>query len=156
MNSLQIKVVDYCDEIDAIKRIRTKVFQQEQRVLPELEFDGLDQAAIHLLAYSNNQAVGTARIREINTDTVKIERLAVLKNFRKQGIARQLMRFALNTVAQDKTLAVVHAQEYIASLYQQLGFTTVGDRFTEAGIAHVKMIKHLSPTNYIDPDVTAR
>lgn len=144
MNSLQIKIVNYCDEVEVIKQIRTEVFQHEQGVSAELEFDGLDEAATHLLAYQTDQAVGTARIREIDTDTVKIERLAVLKNFRRQGIARKLMQFALDTVMQDKTLAVVHAQEYIASLYQELGFTTVGDRFTEAGIAHVKMTKHLS------------
>lgn len=143
MNSLQIKVVDYRHEIDTIKQIRTRVFQQEQGVAAELEFDGLDEAATHLLADLDNQAIGTARIREINADTVKIERLAVLKNFRKQGIARQLMIFALNIVA-DKTWVIVHAQEYIASLYRELGFAIVGDKFTEAGIVHLKMIKHLA------------
>ena len=143
MNSLNIKTVNYHHEINAITQIRTKVFQEEQGVSAALEFDGLDEAATHFLAFLDEQAVGTARIREINTDTVKIERLAVLKNFRKQGIARQLMAFALNTIVPDKTLAVVHAQEYIASLYQELGFAKVGDKFTEAGIAHVKMIKHL-------------
>jgi predicted GNAT family N-acyltransferase len=146
MNSLQIKIVDYRYEIDAIKQIRTTVFQKEQGVATELEFDGFDEAATHFLAYLNHQAVGTARIKEINADIAKIERLAVLKQFRNQGIARQLMKSALNIAFQrNKKQVIVHAQEYIASLYEELGFAIVGDKFTEAGIAHVKMIVERLP-----------
>ena len=144
INSLQIKTVAYQDEIVAIRQIRTKVFQEEQGVSQELEFDGLDEQAVHFLAYVNGKAIGTARIREIALDTVKIERLAVLPEGRKQGIARQLMKTELKVISQqNKSLVIVHAQEYIARLYQQLGFEIVGDKFTEAGIVHVKMLKHL-------------
>ena len=144
MNSLQIKTVRYQDELAAIKGIRTTVFQQEQGVSADLEFDGLDEGASHLLAYLNGKAVGTARIREIDGDTAKIERLAVLSSARKLGVGKGLMRSALNTILeQNKSLAIVHAQEHIADLYQQLGFAIVGERFTEAGIPHVKMVKRL-------------
>ena len=141
--SLQIETVKYQDEIAAIKHIRTQVFQKEQGVSPELEFDGLDADAIQFLAYLNGKAVATARIREIDADTVKIERLAVLPEYRKQGIGKQLMESALSVSRLDKSQVIVHAQEYIASLYQQLGFEVVGERFGEAGIDHVKMVKQL-------------
>ena len=145
MDSLQIRTVQYRDEIGAIKHIRTKVFQEEQGVAADLEFDGLDAEAIHFLAYVNNKPVGTARIREIDSNTTKIERLAVLPQARHQGIGSKLMSAALETIArQNKTTVVVHAQEYIASLYQRLGFKIVGERFSEAGIDHVKMVKQLS------------
>jgi predicted GNAT family N-acyltransferase len=144
MDSLKIKTVQYQDSMVAINQIRTKVFQVEQGVSAELEFDGWDTSATHFLAFVNGKAVGTARIRVINEDTAKIERLAVLPNYRKQGIGKQLMRSALSTIAQqDKSLAMVHAQAYIAQLYQQLGFEIVGEQFNEAGIPHVKMIKQL-------------
>ena len=141
--SLQIETVKYQDKIAAIKHIRTQVFQKEQGVSPELEFDGLDADAIQFLVYLNGKAVATARIREIDADTVKIERLAVLPEYRKQGIGKQLMESALSVSRLDKSQAIVHAQEYIASLYQQLGFEVVGERFSEAGIDHVKMVKQL-------------
>ena len=91
MKSLRIKTVEYRNEIAAIKHIRTKVFQSEQGVSAELEFDGLDDEAVHLLAYLDDQAVGTARIRNIDAVTAKIERLAVLPEARKQGIGKKLM-----------------------------------------------------------------
>ena len=144
MDSLKIKTVQYQDSMVVINQIRTKVFQGEQGVSAELEFDGLDANATHFLAYINGTAVGTARIRELDWDTVKIERLAVLPDYRKQGIGKQLMKSALSAIAQrGKFLVIVHAQAYIASLYQQLGFAIVGEPFNEAGIPHVKMSKQL-------------
>ena len=144
MGLLQIKTVDYRNEIAAIAQIRTTVFQHEQGVSAELEFDGKDVSAIHLLAYLDNKAVGTARIREIDAGTAKIERLAILPEARKQGIGRKLMETALKVISeQNKSSVIVHAQEYIASLYQQFGFVIVGDRFNEAGITHVKMVNQL-------------
>ena len=144
MSSVEIRKVRFQDEIAAIKQIRTKVFQEEQGVAAELEFDGLDEDAIHLLAYQDDRAVGTTRIREIDAKTAKIERLAVLPEARKQGLAKKLMLTALETISeQNKTTAVVHAQTYIARLYLQLGFEIVGEEFEEAGIAHVKMIQKL-------------
>lgn len=145
---MEIKIVSYQAEIAAIKNIRTIVFQEEQGVAAELEFDGLDATATHLLAYLNNQAVGTTRIRDIDANTAKIERLAVLPVARNQGIGKKLMLAALEAIAQQhKSLAIVHAQAYIAPLYQQLGFEIIGEKFSEAGITHVKMIKQLSQNN---------
>ncbi|MEN9566951.1 MAG: hypothetical protein RLZZ69_2147, partial [Cyanobacteriota bacterium] len=70
--------------------------------------------------------------------------LAVLPNYRKQGIGKQLMVSALSAITQrGKFLVIVHAQEYIIQLYQQLGFEVVGEKFNEAGIPHVKMIEQL-------------
>ena len=55
------------------------------------------------------------------------------------------MASALNIIStRSKSLAVVHAQAYIANLYRQLGFEIVGESFVEAGIPHVKMVKQLN------------
>jgi predicted GNAT family N-acyltransferase len=142
MNNFQIYQIDYPSNKATINHIRVKVFQEEQGVSEELEFDGLDATAIHLLAYLDNEAVGTTRIREIDRRTVKIERLAILIEARGQGIAKKLMKTAIE-IAIDKNyqIIIVHAQEYIKNLYARLGFEQIGNTFTEAGIAHVKMIK---------------
>ena len=148
MKFLNIRAVRYEDEIAAIKEIRVKVFQEEQQIAAELEFDGLDDRATQLLGYVDGKAIGTARIREIDINTAKIERLAVLPKARKQGVGKELMLAALQIISeQNKTSAVVHAQVYIADLYKQLGFKTVGEKFSEAGIPHVKMSKQLSQSD---------
>ena len=141
---LQIRQVEFQAEKADISHIRTKVFQEEQGVAAELEFDGWDDSVVHLLAYLNNQAIATTRIRDIDANIAKIERVAVLPEYRRQGVGEQLMEAALKTIAtSQKSQVIVHAQEYIKPLYQKFGFVVVGDRFSEAGIPHVKMLKQL-------------
>ncbi len=142
MIKAEIKTADYQQEFSLIRAIRKQVFQQEQGVAPELEFDGQDDKAIHLLAYINELPVGTTRIRELTPGKFKIERLAVLPQFRGQGIAKQLMQKALAIITEQNYQEVlVHAQAYIKGLYEKLGFNQIGNSFTEAGIVHVKMVR---------------
>lgn len=144
MNPITIECVNYKERISAIQAIRIQVFQIEQGVDPSLEFDGLDETAVHLLAYLDNQPVGTARIRYPNNQTAKIERLAVLSQARGKGIGKRLMEKALEIAAKrDVQEVAIHAQEYVKGLYQQLGFEQEGGTFDEAGIPHVKMRKPL-------------
>jgi predicted GNAT family N-acyltransferase len=145
MEQLQIKLVDYREQLVAIENIRTKVFQEEQGIAAELEFDGFDLEATHLLAYLSERAVGTTRIRELDNRTAKIERLAVLPEARHQGIGTQLMKAALNNIVdRHYQIVVVHAQAYIKNIYQKLGFIEVEEAFTEAEIIHCKMVKKIS------------
>jgi predicted GNAT family N-acyltransferase len=145
MNSLQIKEADYLTNKEIINQIRVKVFQEEQGVAEKLEFDGLDATAIHLLAYLDNKAVGTTRIRAIDCQTAKIERLAVLLQARGQGIGKKIMEAAIEIATiQDYQTIIIHAQEYIKNLYLQLGFEQIGNTFVEADIAHIKMIKTIT------------
>ncbi|MBW4490265.1 MAG: GNAT family N-acetyltransferase [Trichocoleus desertorum ATA4-8-CV12] len=144
MANLKLVVVAYTEAKTLIQTIRHLVFQVEQGVTPALDFDGLDAESQHILASINGHAVGTTRLRHLNEQTVKIERLAVLPEFRNQGIGRQIMEAALEFLTQSQVKTVqLHAQLYIKDLYQKLGFVQVGDVFDEAGILHVKMQKQL-------------
>ncbi len=141
MNNLTIKVVNYAMAKSAIQMIRHQVFEVEQGVNHELEFDGQDNTAQHLLAYWDEKPIGTTRIRYLSPQTAKIERLAVLQKFRGKGVGIKLMKTALETIHQTSvTEVIVHAQEYVKILYLKLGFKGVGERFYEANIPHVKMI----------------
>jgi predicted GNAT family N-acyltransferase len=143
-NSLTLQTVNYSEKSAEIRLIRTQVFQIEQRVDPSLEFDGKDETAEHILAYLDNQPVGTARIRYLDRAVAKIERLAVLSTARGRGIGTKLMEKALEVAAnKDIEEVVIHAQDYIKRLHEKVGFEQVGEQFEEAGILHVKMIKRL-------------
>jgi predicted GNAT family N-acyltransferase len=89
--------------------------------------------------------VGTIRIRYLNPNLAKIERLAVLAPARGKGIGKQLMEAAIASLKKNRDCneIIIHAQEYIKDMYQKLGFELVGDRFDEGGIPHVKMVKKL-------------
>ncbi len=145
MSNIIVKLADYDQDFPTIQEIRKIVFQQEQGVSTELEFDGKDEICQHLIAYLDGRAVGTARIRYLNAETAKIERLAVLSIARRQGIGKQITIKALEIIAnQNMSQVIVHAQEYIKDLYANLGFEQEGEIFVEAGIPHVKMNKWLN------------
>lgn len=142
MSNLIIKIADLPEEFPAIAAIRKSVFQEEQGVDPALEFDGKDELSQHLIAYLDQKAVGTTRIRYLDEKTAKIERLAVLSTARGQGIGKKIMENALQIIASKNVREVViHAQESVKVLYQKLNFVEEGEIFEEAGILHVKMRK---------------
>jgi predicted GNAT family N-acyltransferase len=140
-----IQIQDYASAMDAIQAVRSQVFQVEQGIDSALDFDGLDPAAVHLLAFWEDQAVGTARIRYFSSHTAKVERLAVVPEFRQRGIGKCLMNAILTFLALgDVKTVVLHAQEQTVPFYEHLGFKPVGDRFWEANIPHLKMQKMLA------------
>ncbi len=129
------------NEPGAIRMIRDRVFAQEQGIDPNLDWDGKDDQAVHLLAYLEGEAVGVLRLRELeNLPTLKLERLAVLPDYRQQGIGSELVYTAI-AYAQEQGYRQItlHAQVQTVEFYRRLGFETWGDRFFEAGIEHIQM-----------------
>ena len=119
MKKVKIEITNYQDQLEAIKKIRCYVFQEEQGVDYALEFDGYDYECVHFLAYLDEDAVGTTRIRSIDENIVKIERLAVLSKVRGQGIGIMLMESAIAFIKEQKKYQkiVIHAQVYVQKLY---------------------------------------
>lgn len=144
MKDLILKVVTYTGEYAAIQTIRKTVFQEEQGVDPALEFDGQDETAQHILAYLDDQPIGTARMRFLSDRLVKVERVAVLPHYRGQGWGKRIMEKVLEVLRSQQVPEVkVHAQVAVQPFYEKLGFTPQGDIFEEAGITHIAMHKSL-------------
>jgi predicted GNAT family N-acyltransferase len=150
-----IRVVSYADELPAIHSIRQQVFQVEQGVDAALEFDGLDEAATHLLAYptppietapiATPLPIATARIRTLSKQLAKIERVAVLAEYRGWGIGKAMMIAAIDHIAQQGIPEIkINAQTQVQGFYQKLGFEPQGDVFDEAGIPHIDMRKQVT------------
>jgi len=143
LGSLTLALGSYGTDQPAIVRVREAVFQQEQGIAPELDWDGLDATAVHAIAYWQGNPIGTARIRSLQAQA-KIERVAVLPAYRGQGIGRRMLLDILGYLAdQGCSAAFVHAQVPTQGFYQKLGFTPQGPEFSEAGIPHRKMRIHL-------------
>ena len=84
-------IKDQSDKKKAFE-IRNLVFCEEQKVSKKIEFDGLDQFCDHYLAKINEVPIGTARVREQTKGTYKIERMAVLKEYRKKGVGKAIIK----------------------------------------------------------------
>jgi predicted GNAT family N-acyltransferase len=121
--------------------IRRKVFVVEQKVAEEEEYDEHEESATHFIALIDQHAVGTARWRFTN-DGIKLERFAVLKEYRGRGVGSALLQSVLDdvrSVNKDGKKIYLHAQLDAIPFYSGFNFQMVGERFSECNILHYKM-----------------
>jgi predicted GNAT family N-acyltransferase len=120
--------------------VRRAVFIEEQDVPEHRELDGRDDEAIHVVAYDDGEAVGTARLRASDDVTAKVERVAVLASRRGEGIGVALMD-AIEAVAVEEGFeaVVLHAQVPVVPFYERLGYEITSEEFEDAGIPHREM-----------------
>lgn len=150
---LQLKKTTFEDEFwPDIRQIRDRVFIDEQEVSPEEEFDEYEQASRHFLALLNGKPAGTARWRQTEKG-VKLERFAVLKEYRKYGVGMALVKEVLADVLAEipePKLIYLHAQSHAISFYEKCGFVAVGEEFSEANILHRKMYHPGFSTSFLN------
>jgi predicted GNAT family N-acyltransferase len=131
-------------ELKQAFEIRKLVFTKEQHISEDEEWDGLDASAVQFVAKNKTRVIGTARVRFPTTDSAKIERMAVLKPFRQQGLGREIISTIEKFLIQKQIRKIVlHAQWKVIPFYQSCGFTQTGEPFIEADIKHIKMQKEL-------------
>ncbi len=137
---IEIRKIESLKSEDAKRAfaIRQTVFVEEQEVDPELEYDEFESGSHHYLVLKENQPVGTARWRETSKG-VKLERFAVLPEFRDQGIGEKLLARILEDVKPLGRKIYLHAQLRALLLYERAGFVKQGEIFFEANIEHYYM-----------------
>ena len=142
-NNLKVEIVKWIDGHAQLKNIREKVFIQEQKVTPELEWDSMDESAIHFLVFKDEEAIGCARAVVIK-NYMQLGRMAVLKNYRGQGIGSALIEKAIVT-AKLKQISSIHisAQCYAIDFYMKFGFKVMSDIYLDAEIPHRDMTLEL-------------
>ena len=135
---INVKYVNNDKEKDICLSIRRKVFVEEQNIPENIEMDDELVQSICVCAILDKQYVGTARWR--NTDLgIKLERFAVLSEYRSYGVGTAMTKFILKQLDHSK-LIYLNAQESAISFYEKLGFNSMGPKFDEVGIPHQKMI----------------
>jgi predicted GNAT family N-acyltransferase len=138
-------------DLESALSVRRTVFVDEQGVPEELELDAYDDldGATHFVARDGETAIGAARLRPYDADEcdtqrprAKVERVAVLSEYRGEGVGAALMD-AVEAAADEegfKTL-VLHAQTAVEGFYARRGYEVVGEEFEEADILHVEMVR---------------
>ena len=147
-------IKDQSDKKKAFE-IRNLVFCEEQKVSKKIEFDGLDQFCDHYLAKINEVPIGTARVREQTKGTYKIERMAVLKEYRKKGVGKAIIKKILKHYLKLSKMnkLILNSQIEAKDFYKKFGFVEVGKEFVEANIKHQKMIYEakMVPAHGLEP-----
>lgn len=138
MDAFTIIQASWLENEADLRFIRETVFMREQQVPEELEWDGEDLSAVHLLALDEEKKpIGCARILHDG----HIGRMAVLGVWRRRGVGSALLHRAVEAVrAQALHTAFLDAQVYAIPFYERYGFRVEGEEFMDAGISHRHMV----------------
>ena len=144
MDELSYKLVSSDRELKAAFEVRRQVFVEEQGISEDVEFDGHDGRALHVVVKDGEKIIGTARALFLSANQAKLERMAVLKPFRRKGIGSRIIHYLNEELNRRQVKQVVlHAQYQVVAFYRSCGFEESGSPFWEAGIKHIKMQRQL-------------
>jgi predicted GNAT family N-acyltransferase len=139
LKKIQVNKVSDPADLEKVFAIRREVFVVEQNCPPELEWEFEDEST-HFLGTVDGVPAGASRWRKTDKG-YKLERFAVLKEFRGAGVGQELVKAVVNDLPADAAYVYMHAQIQAVSLYERFGFEKTGPEFEEAGIRHYKMIR---------------
>lgn len=141
---LTLKPVIHAVDANIMNKIRCKVFVNEKCVSldDELDLDPRDSDHAYLI-YLKDKAIGTIRYRFIEEKMIKIERFAILKEYRKQGYGVKALNFLIDMLWKEynPVTFIVHAMLESKNIYQKVGFIPEGETYLEANIEHITMKK---------------
>lgn len=137
---IQVIRAEQEDDLRKAFSIRERVFVHEQQVPPDAEHDEHEPVAKHYLATFDGEPCGAARWRKTDAG-VKLERFAVLPEFRNKKVGEQVLKVVLEDVKQahPQEKVYLNAQLPAVNFYKRNGFAAEGDLFVECDIEHYKM-----------------
>ena len=154
LQNFHLEIADWSreDQRAALLDLRGIVFIQEQDVPEQRERDGLDVDCWHVLARDDvGRPIGCGRL----TPAHKIGRMAVLQEWRGQGVGVALLRELIARArAQGWPDVALDAQVDAIGFYEREGFIAYGEEFEDAGLAHRSM--RLSLTTAADEEPSLR
>jgi len=127
-----------------VLNIRNIVFVGEQNCPYDIEVvPSEENEAKHFLIYYKEIPVGTIRYRMMGDRTFKLERFAVLKEYRGHGYGKEAFLYLVNKIEEEYNPCTIYfnAQYQLFDYYKAMGFIPEGETFYEANIKHIKMVK---------------
>ena len=145
-----IKILKNKEELNFGFALRIEVFVKEQKVPIELELDDKDHSdnTVHIGYFHEDNLIGVARLIDMDKDVIHIGRVVIDKEYRGQGIGRELI-IGCENIAQQilkrKIIIELSAQIQAENFYKSLGYNRVNDIiYLDAGIEHVDMMKEIN------------
>ncbi|MFT5705920.1 MAG: putative GNAT family N-acyltransferase [Oceanospirillaceae bacterium] len=120
---MEITIGNNPDIISKAQTIRFQVFTVEQKIPPELDLDGLDEASNHILIMDNDASVATARLTVNDKGSSVMARVAVVKAYRGSGVSSKMLKALMLYAREIGVISIeIHAHEYLRSYYEKFGF----------------------------------
>lgn len=144
--AIRVRVAHDIEEMMRAFAVRSAVFLSELECPYAEEFDGNDFTATHFLGLVDDEPASTCRVRYF-ADFAKLERVAVRRQFRKSGVAAEMIACALELCRQKGYRRLHgHCEERLLPFWNRFGFEAIeGKTFVLAGHEYVELECLLEP-----------
>jgi predicted GNAT family N-acyltransferase len=116
-----IRIAQGFDDLLMVYSIRAAVYMAEQSCPYSEEFDGNDHCATQFLAFSGSEPAGCMRARFF-ADFVKLERLAIRRDFRRSTLAFDLVRAGIEHARRKGFRRIYgHSREGLEAFWARFG-----------------------------------
>lgn len=107
-----------------------------------MEIDEFEDISTYFVGYVEGKPAVTARCYPTDDNGWHIQRVATYQEFRKQGLAKQLLLHIEKIANQNgHDYLILGAQDQAQGFYLKLGYKVIGAQYLDAGIEHHDMKK---------------
>ncbi len=141
-----VREADTWVEIRDARDVRRRVFIEEQGIPAKYESCTVDAYRTHWVAMLDGVVIGTTRIYRYGTSMLRVERFAVLKEYRRSPLkvgTKLIAGIELHAAHEGLQGISLNAQCHAIPFYEKCGYLKVGEPFRDAGILHQGMEKNL-------------
>ena len=122
-----------------VQNIRNSVFNIELGISESELFDKHDETCNHFLIFNGKNVVGSVRIRSMG-QTIKLERMAILKKFRMKNFGKNcILKIREYYSSKNFSQLVLDSIYSVRGFYKKCGFIEEGHIFKRVGIDHIRM-----------------
>lgn len=144
---MDFKIIEYkSSEYDRMVNLRYRILREPLQLTFSENDLAKDKDDILLGAFFDNseQIVGYCILTHLNENTVQLRQMAIDTFYQGKGLGNDLLSYAEQVSLKKKYRYIyLHARKVAVSFYKKNGYTTEGDQFTEVGIPHFEMLKHI-------------
>ena len=132
------------DDIAEARRIRIEVFADEQGIPVNLDDDGLDGSAFHVLCRANGEIIGTGRLVKETESKGILGRIAIRSEYRSRGLGSLIVKKLESVATQEKlTTLSLQPHKHLEGFYRRLGYHIVPGTEFVAGHELLTMCKEM-------------
>ena len=144
-SKITLKRITTNRELHQAQQIRIEVLEHEQGFPHNVNIDGLDQSAIHVLLLDEENPVGTARLTKLNDKEGIIARIALLRSHRGKSLGKYLIHeLEIQALQLGLTTLYIEPLYHLKPFFESIGYRQVND-FGKEGDHHlIQMEKFLS------------
>lgn len=145
MENITVQQIDWnSDQYRACLALRDEVLRQPLGLSiwdDPWQEEGND---IHICATWGEDIIGVLLLRPLDQQMIQMKQVAVSEAVRGKHVGKKLVELAEQiAIAKGYRTIILHARENAIPFYTKLNYSSTGEPFTEVGIKHSKMIKHI-------------